>query len=218
MPPSPFGGLIMTYADIKIAALKLMNASYNELVAVNIADYYDDSSLNDYLYKMNESINRCFDRLLSDNLAPQAIVEFDEEDYIITHDDYFYYMDLTQITDLFRLDRVIYTNTGSIEPNHDFLLEGDTLVLSYRTGTYKLEYTKVMPYIDDTVADSDTCDLPNEILRLIPYWIKGELYEEEDANLAMAAMNVFEARLMLMKKKKIRHQTKVVDVFKGYYD
>ena len=74
-----------------------------------------------------------------------------------------------------------------------------------------------MPYIDDTVADSDTCDLPNEILRLIPYWIKGELYEEEDANLAMAAMNVFEARLMLMKEENTP-QTKVVDVFKGYYD
>ena len=57
----------MTLAEIKIVALKLMNATYDYIVAENIADYYDDTNLNDYLYKMNDSINRCFDRLLSDN-------------------------------------------------------------------------------------------------------------------------------------------------------
>ena len=48
-----------------------------------------------------------------------------------------------------------------------------------------------MPYIDDTIADTDTIDMQPEILRMIPYFIKGELYEEDDANIAANAMNIF---------------------------
>jgi len=211
----------MTYADIKIAALKMMFATYDQIVAENIADYYDDTNLNAYLYQMNESINRCFDRFVIDEVAPQKIVELD--DYTTTNDDDYYwtYMDLTQITDLYKLDRVIYTKTGSIDTNHEFMLEGDTLILGYvTTGSYKLVYTKEMPYIDDTVTDSDTVDLPDEMIRLIPYFIKGELYEEDEPNLAAAAMNIFEARLLMLKKKKERLQTQIVDVYGGqnYYD
>lgn len=206
----------MTFADIKIAALKLMNATYSNIVAANIADYYDDTNMNDYLYQMNESINRCFDRLLNDQIAPQEIVEV--EDYTTTTADGFISMDLTQITDFYRLDRVIYSNTGYYEPNHEFLLEGDTLILADKEGDYKLVYTKTMPYFTDATTDATTVDLPDEILRLVPYFIKGELFEEEDANLAAVAMNIFEQRLLQIKKKKERHQTKVVDVFRGYYD
>lgn len=206
----------MTFADIKIAALKLMNATYDNIVAANIADYYSDTNLNDYLYQMNESINRCFDRLLNDQVAPQEIVEVD--DYTTVEADGFITMDLTQITDLYRLDRVIYSYEGYYEPNHEFLLEGDTLILADKEGDYKLVYTKEMPYFTDSTTDATTVALPDEILRLIPYFIKGELYEEEDANLAAVAMNVFEQRLMMLKKKKERHQTKIVDVHSGYYD
>lgn len=207
----------MTLADIKISALKLMFAATGQdIVAANIDDYYDDTNFNDYLYQMNESINRCFDRLLNDEIAPQEIVEV--EDYTTVDADGFTTMDLTQITDLYKLDRVIYSYGSLYEGNCEYILEGDTLILADREGDYKLVYTKTMPYITDSTLDSATIDLPNEILRLIPYFIKGELYEEEDVNLAAVAMNVFEQRLLQIKKKKERHQTKVVDIFGGYYD
>jgi hypothetical protein len=210
----------MTYAEIKIAALKLMYATYNELVAANIADYYEDSTINSYLFGMNESINRCFDRILEDKIAPEVIVELD--DYTTTTDDDYLYttMDLTQITDFYKLDRVIYTYKNFYDGNCEFLIEGDDLRLPYKeNGTYKLVYTKTMPYIDDTITDQDTVDLPPALLRLIPYYIKGELFEEDDANLAAASMNVFEARLMTIKKNKTQNQTKVADVYgQGYYD
>lgn len=191
-------------------------ATGQDIVAANIDDYYDDTNFNDYLYQMNESINRCFDRLLNDEIAPQEIVEV--EDYTTVDADGFTTMDLTQITDLYKLDRVIYSYGSLYEGNCEYILEGDTLILADREGDYKLVYTKTMPYITDSTLDSATIDLPNEILRLIPYFIKGELYEEEDVNLAAVAMNVFEQRLLQIKKKKERHQTKVVDIFGGYYD
>ena len=206
----------MTLAEIKIQALKLMFASYEYIVAENIADYYDDTNLNDYLYKMNDSINRCFDRLLSDELAPKKVVDLDD---LTTEDDGNYItLDLTTITDFYEIDRVIYTYNGYYESNCEYLLEGDTLFLTSKNGTYKLVYTKTMPYIDDSVADTETIDLPNEVLRLIPYFIKGELYEEDDANLAANAMNIFEGRLLTLKKKSARHQTKMSDKYEGYYD
>lgn len=206
----------MTLAEIKIAALKLMNATYDYIVAENIADYYDDTNLNDYLYKMNDSINRCFDRLLSDNLAPKKVVEL--ADLTTADDGYHITLDLTTITDFYQLDRVIYTYNSYYESDCEYILEGDTLMLESREGDYKLVYTKTMPYIDDTIADTDTIDMQPEILRMIPYFIKGELYEEDDANIAANAMNIFEARLLTLKKKSDVHQTKVADRYGGYYD
>lgn len=206
----------MTLAEIKIQALKLMFASYDYIVAENIADYYSDTNLNDYLYKMDDSINRCFDRLLQDDLAPKKVVDLAD---LTTEDDgYYITLDLKTITDLYALDRVIYTYNGYYESNCEYFLEGDTLMLFSKNGTYKLVYTKTMPYIDDSVADSDTIELQPELLRLIPYFIKGELYEEDDANIAGNAMNIFEARLMTIKKKSANHQTKVADIYGGYYD
>jgi len=206
----------MTFADIKISALKLMNAAPGQnIVAANIATYYSDTNLNDYLYQMNESINRCFDRILNDQVAPQAVVEVD--DYTTVTADGFITMDLTQITDLYKLDRVIYSYGSYYVGNHEFLVEGDDLILTDREGDYKLVYTKTMPYFTDSTTDSTALTLPDEILRLIPYFIKGELYTD-DVNVAAVAMNTFEQRLLQIKKKKERHQTKVVDVFGGYYD
>jgi len=208
----------MTFAEVKIAALKLMFASYDYLVAENIKDYESDSNLNAYLYQMNESINRCFDRFLSDKAAPQAIVDFDDEEYEITEDDYFYYMDLTQITDLYRLERVMYITNGVIDISVDNLVQANVLVLPIKTGDYKLVYTKKMPYITDDTEDSDEVDLPDEIVRLIPYFIKSELYEEDEPNLATVARSIFETGLIRVRVQNGNYQANIRDIFGGYYD
>ena len=137
----------MTLAEIKIACLKLLKASYSNLVAENIADYYEDSNLNEYLYQMPESINRCFDRFLMDNVTPKAVVEIDDEVYTVTVDDEELYMtmDMTQIADYYRIDRVIYINsTGVYYSDFDYVMEEDNLILAYQSGygMYKAVYIK----------------------------------------------------------------------------
>lgn len=208
----------MTLAEIKIACLKLLKASYANLVAENIADYYEDSNLNEYLYQMPESINRCFDRFLMDNVAPKAVVEIDDEVYDVTVDDKNIYMtmNMTQIADYYRIDRVIYINPSIVyHVDFDYIMEEDNLILAYQNGygTYKVVYVKKMPYLTSTSADDDEIDLPGELLRLVPYFVKSDLFEEDEPNLAAAARNIFEASLASIKQKSTIRQTVIKSVY-----
>jgi len=207
----------MTLAEIKIAALKMMNATTDQLVEENIADYYSDPNLNTYLYAMNESINRCFDRLLMDNVAPRAVVPVDD-DLTTTLDDLElnYFIDMTQIADYYKMARVTYTNSNGVYfGDFQFTMEEDTLILPYQSGNgeYRIIYTKTMPYLTGTSVDTDTIVLLGELLRLVPYFIKSELFEEDEPNLAAAARNIFEANLANIKQKTQTRQTVIRSVY-----
>lgn len=205
----------MTVADLKIACLKALNASYEELTATNIADYYGDENLSPYLYAMPESINRCFDRLSMDQVSPKVKVL--ESTLTHTHDTNTYYtiIDLTQITDYDRLDRVTYMSAlGEYTGNCPFILEEDTLYLDYEVdGVYTLIYYKELPYLTSTTLDTATLDVPDKLLRLIPYFVKSELYEEDQPQLAVHARNLFEAGLSALKTKAETRQTGIVELF-----
>ena len=49
--------------------------------------------------------------------------------------------------------------------------------------------------IDENTQDTDEIWIPEKIARLIPYFIKGDLYQEEEPDLAADARNIFEASL-----------------------
>lgn len=54
------------------------------------------------------------------------------------------------------------------------------------------EYVK---FTDDTPNDTEIDFIPDELQEIIPYFIKGELYQEDEPNVAGASMNYFESLL-----------------------
>ena len=54
------------------------------------------------------------------------------------------------------------------------------------------EYVK---FTDDTPNDTEIDFIPEELQEIIPYFIKGELYQEDEPNMASASMNYFESLL-----------------------
>jgi hypothetical protein len=201
----------MTIAELKIEAMNLMVLTDENLVVANIADYYDDTNLSPYLNKMNGSINRALDRFLAEGFSIEKVVAVST--LTNTEDDITITIDLTQIADYQSIVRVSFTDgLGYYNGACDYTMEADTLLLPFQDLTvsgyvYNLIYNAELPYTTSSTLDTDTITLPTEWLRMIPYFIKGELFENDEPNLAAASMNLFNATMSRLQKKKTTYQT-----------
>ena len=88
------------------------------------------------------------------------------------------------------------------------------LLLENADASYRVIYYPKLKTMDDTVQDTDEMWLPDNIARLIPYFIKGDLYQEEEPNLAADARNIFEACLDDLKAQTQSKQNYIYQVYR----
>jgi len=112
------------------------------------------------------------------------------------------------------IDRVICTfDNGFINENAEFTLAGDLITLPILKGvTFSIVYFPKVKNIDADTSDRDELELEDKFARIIPYFIKGELYQEEEPALAADATNRFEALLMDFARADISNQTSIIKV------
>lgn len=60
---------------------------------------------------------------------------------------------------------------------------------------FVVEYTPKMPYITSLTDNKEVLNIPDAMARVIPYFVKGDLYETEEPQLSAVARNVFENAL-----------------------
>ena len=96
-------------------------------------------------------------------------------------------------------------------------MEGNTIVLPKLKGDdkYIVMYKPKIDRIALTAASNTEINIPNEVADLIPYFIKSELYEEDEPKLAVQARNIFEAMLEDLKRDEYASQEAVINVFAG---
>lgn len=79
--------------------------------------------------------------------------------------------------------------------------------------TYRVWYKtakKNLPYdVSEMEYDLNELRIDEEVQRMIPYFIKGELYEEDEPNVAMAAKNEYIYFVRGLRKAQAKVQTKV---------
>jgi hypothetical protein len=84
---------------------------------------------------------------------------------------------------------------------------------------YKREYNDsfsnlMATDVDDLTFDLNSFGIEENVQRMIPYFIKGEFFEEDEPNLAAAAKNEYITFLMLNQRSKFsKNQTKVTNKF-----
>ncbi len=61
--------------------------------------------------------------------------------------------------------------------------------------SFGIEYIPQAPYIESTTAEDTVIDIPNTLARMIPYFVKAELYELEEPQLSATARKIFEDAL-----------------------
>lgn len=83
----------------------------------------------------------------------------------------------------------------------------------YFTVWYKVARTNLSLVVADSY-DLDTLLIPAEVQRLIPYYVKGELYEEDEPTIAYQSKNTYVQFLLGLKKPFSRVGTKVKNPYR----
>lgn len=187
----------MKLGDIKIQALKLMFVNYSDdITADDITALSADQNYGSYLVNMPGSINRCFASLEEKRVLPVKSYTLHYSDG--ESDNSFLRFDLDAlIPDFFDIERLIYQREDIYCGDTDYQREADILVLKNpcAEGTYRLLYYPKITRIDALTNNQMELDIPEGIAAYIPYFIKGDLYRDDEPNEASEARNWYEAAM-----------------------
>jgi len=203
----------MTLGEIKIEALKLMFMNYEHDIAVSdIENIKGDAKYGSYLVNMPGSINRAFNRIEQKGVLRSKTASLENG----AEGDYYTRYDLDEISDFYSLERIVYENAdGGYKGNIGFRIEGSEILLpNIKEGeSYRLIYKPKIERVTGITDDEAEIGLPDDIAGLIPYFIKSELFEEDEPALSAQARNVFEASLNTIKPLPASKQNHIDTVF-----
>lgn len=204
----------MRVGDIKVEALKLMFTNYgNDIGIDDLQRMLNDENYSSYIVNMNGSIARALDRIENACVLPLKRKEI----FDFKKDEHFIYFDSSKIEDLFLVDRVTAKfNNGQYDGNVNFSLEGDMLILENNNANYTILYYPTIKTVNEKVSDYEEIWIPDRLARLIPYFIKSDLYQEEEPNLSSDARNIFEASLDDLKIQNQNKQNRIHQVLKMF--
>lgn len=195
----------MTLGEIKIESLRLMfagNLGYG-LNEDGLNALLSDDNYNVYLYAMTGAINRCFADLESKGATPikSMVLRRDHlTDGVFDLNSIEEYSSLDSVTDKDGRN-VEFVKKGNYLYPPPLLSDEDYCVIYYHVG---------IPRIGEGTGNSEQIILPDELARLIPYFIKGEVYREEDPNEAGEARNWYEQGVVQYLAKDVRTQNVIV--------
>lgn len=208
--PSNCEGEIMKLGDIKIEALKIMFVNYNtDLTIDELDNAMQDENYGSYLVNMPGAINRCFSvleerRVLpiksytlspSQGFASGSFIRFNLEELI---DDYF------------DIDRLVCEKEKSYDGNVDFRMEGNVLVLPLIDDeVYTVMYYPALERVNSETDNETELKIPNKIAAHIPYFIKGDLYRDDEPDEANESRNWFEAAIQSIVNTKQAHSGRI---------
>ncbi len=201
----------MKLGEIKIEALKIMFANYSlDLQIDDIQGLVSDENYGSYLVNMNGSIARALDRIENACVLPLRVLELSIKDFVSKNGQL--YFDVNSVDDLFLIERIVLVSNelNIYDTEAPYVLEGCYLVVEdvCVDAKYKIIYYSKAPEIEG-LSDEDNLEIPNKLARLIPYFVKGDLYQEEEPNLASEARNLFEASLDDLKHQNFKKQSYV---------
>lgn len=200
----------MKYGDIKIEALKLMFINMGDDITVDKLDTYaQDDTYSGYLVNMPGSVNRCFSVLESRGVLPPESKTLTVSDGV-ANGAFIRFNLPSLIENFYDIDRVVSeTSDGEYCGDCDYQTEGDTLVLERYDDediTYTVLYRPTIPRVESLTDDDWEIPVPENIAALIPYFVKGDLYRDDEPNEASEARNWFEAgieEILLRKTNKV---------------
>lgn len=201
----------MTLAELKVECLRIIFANADEiLTADKISQYEVDEQYSDYLSNMTGAINRCFAVLENKRVLPVKSVALEPPSTLASlHIRY----DMDDVVDdFFDVDRVIGESAGAYYPMVDYWMEGNTLVLWNNGLDITVLYRPSLPRVKSTDNDMEL-PIPDYIAAYIPYFVKGDIYRNDEPNEASEARNWFEQAISELEGKKEQYQSVVDTVY-----
>lgn len=170
----------MTWGEIQIESLKKMFLN-NENISVNkLSDYMNEKKYKTYLYAMPQACNEAINFIVSKLGSNESTFELEKEDTI--------YYDLSKKIEDFRMIKGIYSKT----PVSWKILNKNTIIIDNWQGEKLLVSYEVKPTIINSDTDTNfVIEIASEYANLIPLYIAGELYKDDDLTLSTMYMNEF---------------------------
>ena len=188
----------MTWGDVKLRALQTMFS--NEGAALNA-----DDSNQDYLNAMPGKANEAMHQLamvgrpilkqFTLRFAYGAEEEQTETSLTLPTENAGYKIKLTDYIPRFRaIDRILLESGGVYDDAEEWALEGDDVLVlpGMLAGVYTIWYKAYPQTIEAGTPDAEVIDLQPEAAALIPLYIAGELYKEDELAMATVFRNEFE--------------------------
>ena len=188
-------GVKMLLGEIKLEALRLMFINMDKVLSVeSLQNLYDDKNYSQYLNNMTGAINRAIDRINAVGVLQLKSVNVTTKN----SQEGYKYIDLSDVLDCYAVNKLLELNTLQSVP---FTMIDEHKILPHsKANSFLLSYLKKYPHISDSMVDNSILDMPDELSSIIPYYIKGDLYQEDNAVLANDARNLFEQALEELKK------------------
>lgn len=170
----------MTWGEIQIESLKKMFLN-NESLSVNkLSDYMNEKKYKTYLYAMSQACNEAINFIVSKLGSNESTFELEKEDTI--------YYDLSKKIEDFRMIKGIYSKM----PVSWKILNKNTIIIDNWQGEKILVSYEVKPTIINSDTDTNfVIEIASEYANLIPLYIAGELYKDDDLTLSTMYMNEF---------------------------
>jgi hypothetical protein len=110
----------------------------------------------------------------------------------------------------------VYENdNGDYVGDYEYRREGDVIVLDHigEGESYKVVYKPKLKRITAYTDDMEELDIPENIASHIPYFVKGDLYRDDEPNEASEARNWYEAAMEAILESKVSKVNKVQSIF-----
>ena len=170
----------MTWGEIQIESLKKMFLNNDNLSVDKLSQYMSEKKYKTYLYAMSQACNEAVNYIVSKLGSNENIFELEKEDTI--------YYDLSKKINDFRMIKGIY---AQVPVSWKIINKNMIMINNWQSGEVLISY-EVKPTIINSDTDTDfVVEIAPEYANLIPLYIAGELYKDDDLTLATMYMNEF---------------------------
>ena len=187
----------MTVGEIKIESLKLMEINGTDISTETLEDLYSNENYKEYLSRMPGAITRALHRFKTVGVIP-------EKSYSETMEDFS------------KLNRVVVEGRNTYCANYPYTFEGKNVVLfNLRIGnTVTFIYEPKVQIVLTTTDDAMEIPIPDDLSSIIPYFVKADVFEQDEPELATQARNIFELMLAEYKKQEDNVPISIDSVYK----
>lgn len=206
----------MTVNELKVETLKLMfvESGAEYLRPETLTGMLNNENYRFYLSRMTGAINRCLGALEEMRILPQKSITLPrEEGDGVKAGPYFVRYHLPTLAPDFLDVALVSAESSRGCFAVSYKTEGQSLLLPpLADGVYTVQYHATLPRVTESDGDKEL-PVPQRVAECMPWYLKGDLYQDDEPGVAGEARNRFEQEMERFTPACVSTQSAVQDVF-----
>lgn len=198
----------MNWGEIQLESLKKMFLNSEILTLDKLKDYKTDKKYKTYLDAMPQACNEAINYIL-ENGKPYIL------SYELKNNETGKYPLENLIDNFKRIHEISYNGTDNI----NYRVEGNNVLVikNWTNGNITIYYEAFIDRITSNTPFLKKINLNNQLLSLIPLYIAGELYKDDDISMATQYLNEFMNQVNLIGEKDFNYGPNSIETVYSTY-